>query len=125
MFDLPRKNYALSQLFGTIYYVSLVTLALLVLLEFVKNGFVSFHFNLVWLLILVLVSGSVYAIFRVGQKPNGIFSNIVFLISLFALFFIIGARVEVDFINPYLLGLIIIINLGLAFYILRPSRRSE
>lgn len=125
MYEIEQENPHLSQLFATIYYVSLVTLIGLAVLELAKRGFVSFHFNLVWLMILVLVCGSLYSVFRIEKKRKQIFSNLVFIVSLFTLFFIFGAQIKVDFINPYLLGLFITISLGLAWYLFRPGHEGE
>jgi hypothetical protein len=124
MIEFKTKNYFLSQLFGTIYYASLATLAVFSCLELAKRGFVSYNFNLVWLLMAVLASGSLHSVFKAGPNRNGVFSKLVFLGVLFFLFFIFGAQIKIQFLNPYLLSVFLIINLGLAWYLLRPSKED-
>jgi len=125
MIQFEHKNQFLSQSFASLYYVSLATLIVLSGLELAKRGFVSYHFNLVWLVLLVLLSGTLYAIFKASPMKTSIFSTIVFLFLIFGLFFVVGAQIGVDFINNYLLGLFIVINLGLTWYLLRPEIKKE
>ncbi|NIV98545.1 hypothetical protein GWN26_05120 [Candidatus Saccharibacteria bacterium] len=125
MIQFEHKNQFLSQAFASLYYVSLATLIVLSGLELAKRGFVSYHFNLVWLVLLVLISGTLYAIFKASPMKSGIFSMVVFLFVVFALFFVVGAQIGVDFINNYLLALFIVINLGLTWYLLRPEIKKE
>jgi len=125
MIDFEQKNYFLSQLFATLYYSSFITLIILSALELAKRGFVSYHFNLMWLILIVLVSGSLYAIFKASAQKSDIFSKIIFLLVLFGLFFILGAQVGLDLINNYLLGLFIVINISLAWFLLMPGIKKE
>jgi tryptophan-rich sensory protein len=94
-------------------------------LELVKRGFVSYHFNMVWLVLTVLISGSLYAIFKASPQRSGIFSKIIFLFVIFGLFFIFGAQIKIDLINPYVLSLILVINIGLAGWLVRPKIKKE
>lgn len=125
MIEFEQKNYFLSQLFAAFYYSSFVTLIILSGLELAKRGFVSYHFNLVWLVLIVLVSGSLYAIFKASPQKSDIFSKVIFLLVLFGLFFILGAQVGLDLVNNYLLGLFIVINIGLAWFLLMPEIKKE
>lgn len=125
MIEFNQKNKYLSQIFGTLYYAALLLLIILSGLELAKRGFVSYHFNLVWLVMAVLVFGSLWAVFGACRQGRGIFSKVIFLLILFGLFFVIGAQIGVDFINQYLLGLIIVINIGLAWYLLKPEIKKE
>ena len=64
MIDFQQENKIAAKLFGTLFYSSLITFLLLAALELAKRGFVSYHFNMVWLAIVVLASGTFYAIFK-------------------------------------------------------------
>jgi len=125
MIEFKQKNYYLSQIFGTLYYASLFTLIVLSGLELGKRGFVSYHFNLVWLLIFVLLCGTMYAIFKASPQRSGLFSKILFIFVLFGIFFIVGAQIKLEIINPYVLALLIATNFGLAWYLMRPSTKNE
>lgn len=125
MIEFEQKNYFLSQLFATLYYSSFVSLIVFSGLELAKRGFVSYHFNLVWLVLIVLVSGSLYAIFKTSPQKSSTFSKVIFIFVVFGLFFIIGAQIGLDLINNYLLGLFIVINIGLAWFLLMPEIKKE
>ncbi|MDD4995665.1 MAG: hypothetical protein PHW53_04365 [Patescibacteria group bacterium] len=64
MIEFHQENVFLSKLSGTIFYSSLITFLLLAALELAKRGFVSYHFNMTWLLAVVLASGTFYALFK-------------------------------------------------------------
>jgi hypothetical protein len=125
MIDFEQKNYFLAQLFATLYYSSFITLIILAGLELAKRGFVSYHFNLVWLVLIVLVSGSLYSFFKASPQKSGVLLKVVFGLILLGMFFMISAQIGLDLINNYLLGLFIVMNIGLAWFLLMPEIKKK
>jgi len=123
MIEFRKKNYFWSQIFGTLFYVSFVTLAILLILEFAKRGFVSYHFNLMWLVILLIISGALYAVFRASTKPVGLFSYVMYGLALVLIFLVLAGQVDIDIIGKYILSIIIVLIFGAAVWVIKPPKK--
>jgi|GEM_PF-3599115 len=123
MIEFREKNYFLSQLTGTLFYTSFVTLGTLLILETAKRGFVSYHFNLVWLCLAMIVFGGLYAIFRASSGSANIFSYTMYVFSLLMIFMVFAGQINIDIINKYFFPALLVIIFGLALWIIRPTKK--